>query len=61
MRDIRDRDHQPETIAVRFAVHGIVEILGVIAIDRDQWKIAQVHARGRGGDFHVDRNRGSLR
>ena len=47
MRDVRDRDQQPETRAAsdvhRLAVDGVVEVAGVLAVDRDERHVAQVH------------------
>jgi hypothetical protein len=53
VRDVGDRDHKAEAVAVRLAVHRVIEILGVLAVDRHQRQCAQIHARrgGRGIDL----------
>ena len=61
MRDVGDRDDQAEAILVRLAPHGIVEILGVLAVDGDQRHGAQVHARADLVGLHLQRHRGGLR
>ncbi|MNM35074.1 hypothetical protein D3C81_457430 [compost metagenome] len=42
--DVGNGDHQAEAIGVRLAVHRVVEVLGVLAIDGDQRRAAQVDA-----------------
>jgi SAM-dependent methyltransferase len=48
VRDVGDGDDQAEALALadrhRFAVHRIVEVAGVFAVDRDERHIAQVDA-----------------
>jgi hypothetical protein len=46
MRHIGDGDDQAEAVAVRLAIHRVVEILGVLAVDGDQRQCAQVDAAG---------------
>ncbi len=60
MGHIGDGDHQAEAVAVGLAVHGVVEVLGILAVDGDQRQLAQVAAVADvlGGDIH--RHRGGL-
>ncbi len=60
MRDIGDRHDQAEAVAVGFAPHRVIEILGVLAIDGDQRECAQVEPLEDVGLLHVERHRGRL-
>ncbi len=61
VRDVGDRDHQAEAFAIGLAIHRVVEILGVLAVDRDQWQLAQVDARRGRCSIHFQRHGGRLR
>ena len=57
IRHVGDGHHQAETLAVGFAVDGVVEVPGILAVDRDQRQHADIDAlRGR-HRIHVDRHR----
>ena len=44
MRHVRDRHDQPEALALTFAIHRVVEVLGGLAIDGDQRQLGQILA-----------------
>ncbi len=49
MGDVGDRHQHPENVALGFAIHRIVEIPGILAVDGDQRRAAQVQAPLLGG------------
>ena len=57
---VGDRHHQAETVAVGFAVDRVVEVLGVLAVDRHQRQRAQVDAAADHALLDVHRHRGSF-
>ena len=42
--DVSDGDIEVELIALLFAVHGIVKVLGILTVDGDQRQLTQIHA-----------------
>ena len=57
MRDVGDRHDQAEAVAVGLAIHRVVEVLGVLAVDGDQRQLAQVDALRRGRCIDGQRHR----
>jgi len=52
--DVSNGDDEPPTAALRFGVHGIIEILGIRAIDGDQRQFTQILAALMiGGQSHL--------
>ena len=60
MRDVGNGHHQPEPVAVGLAVHGVVEVLGVLAVDGHQRQLAQVAAAADLRVADINRDGGSL-
>ena len=55
VRDIGDRDDQPEIPALALAIDGVVEILGGLAVDGDERQRRQVDAILAVGGAHLGR------
>ena len=43
MADIRNRDDQAPSFSASLAIHCVIEILCIGAIDRNEWKLAEIH------------------
>ena len=60
VRHIGNRHHQAETLEVGFAVHRVVEVLGVLAVDGHQRGGAQIHPVADHRRLDRQRHRGGL-
>ncbi|CAJ7112911.1 Uncharacterised protein [Burkholderia pseudomallei] len=64
VRHVRDRDDEPEALAAAdrggLAVHGVVEVARVLAVDRDERHVAQVDAVAQIRGPHLVRQRRGL-
>jgi hypothetical protein len=45
VRDVGDRDDEPEALALALAEHGVVEVLRGLAVDGHEWQAGEVDAR----------------
>ncbi|MNM57134.1 hypothetical protein D3C81_683270 [compost metagenome] len=57
---VGDGHHQTEAVVVRFAVHRVIEVLGVLAIDGHQRHRTQVHALADHRRLHRHRDGGGF-